>query len=337
MIEVLEAGPQTTVQDGGRPGHLAKGIPPAGAQDALALALANLLVGNRPGPPPLSLGDPGHAGLEMPLRGPTLRFAADALIAITGAAMEATLDGEPVPRWRAVAVPAGGVLRIGLARRGVRGYLAVSGGIDVPPYLGSRATHVRGGQGGFDGRALRTGDRLPLGPPPARPHERAGWRVREERIPPLAPWALRVVPGPQDELFTDEAIELFYATAWKLSPVADRMGFRFQGPLLTFRERPAYLVRDAGSGPSDIVDDIIPVGGIQVPGGVEPIVMGVENPTAGGYAKIATVVSADLGRVGQMRPGEEARFVPVSAEEAVRIGLEQWALVAEESLAGSGA
>jgi biotin-dependent carboxylase-like uncharacterized protein len=234
-------------------------------------------------------------------------------------------------------VRAGGVLRIGLARRGARGYLAIAGGIEVPPYLGSRATHVRGGQGGFDGRALRRGDRLPLGAPGARARERAGLRVREELVPPLGPWTIRVVPGPQDELFTDEAVETFYATAWKLSPVADRMGFRFVGPLLTFRERPAYLVRDAGSGPSDIVDDIIPVGGIQVPGGVEPIVMGVENPTAGGYAKIATVVSADLGRVGQMRPGEEARFVRVGAEEAVRIGLEQWARVAEESLTRSGA
>src|SRR5207248_7771303 len=128
-------------------------------------------------------------------------------------------------------------------------------------------------------------------------------------------------------------LELFFAADWQLSPTSDRMGFRFVGPQLPLRERPDYLVRDAGAGPADIVDDCIPVGGIQVPGGLEPIVMGVENPTAGGYAKIATVITADYGRLGQIRPREIVRFAAVDAEEAIEIARELAGLATEEALA----
>lgn len=133
------------------------------------------------------------------------------------------------------------------------------------------------------------------------------------------PWTVRVVPGPQAHLFTDEGVETFFSAEWKLSPTSDRMGFRFIGPKLEMKPRPAYVERDAGSGPADIVDDIIPVGGIQVPGGIEPIAMGVENPTAGGYAKIGTVISTDLGVLGQIRPLAEVFFKAVTVEEALEI------------------
>lgn len=332
MIEVIDGGLQTTIQDGGRPGHLSRGIPPAGAQDYYALAIANLLVGNELTPPPLTPGPRGDAGLEMLVKGPTLRFAAATAIALAGAEMGATLDGKPVPRHERVEVPAGAVLKLGLARRGARGYLAVAGGIDVPLYLDSRATYIRGVQGGLKGRALKAGDSLALGRPSGRPGP--GRLPPDLPAEPEEPRRIRVVLGPQDFMFTPKGVETFLTAEWRLSPVSDRMGMRLIGPPLELKPRPDYLVRDAGSGPADIVDDVIPVGGIQVPGGIEPIVMGVENPTAGGYAKIATVISADLGKMGQLMPKDALGFAAVSAEEAVAIGERQWARLRQAAEAG---
>jgi biotin-dependent carboxylase-like uncharacterized protein len=333
-VRVLDPGLQTTIQDGGRPGYLARGIPPAGAQDVWTLRLASLLVGNALPSPPLSPGGPGDAGLEMALLGATLEFSDESVVALAGGEVDATLDGEPVPLWEAARVPAGGVLRCGAIRRGVRTYLAVAGGFDVPPYLGSRATYIRGFQGGHKGRPLRRDDVVALGAPRRDLDDLAGRRIRADVRPELGPpWTLRVVPGPQDHLFTDEGLELFFSADWKLSATSDRMGFRFVGPPLALRERPGYLIRDAGAGAADIVDDCTPVGGIQVPGGIEPIAMGVENPTAGGYAKIATVITADYGRLGQIRPHEPVRFAAVTADEGVRIAREQAALATEAALA----
>jgi biotin-dependent carboxylase-like uncharacterized protein len=333
-VRVLEPGFQSTIQDGGRPGYLAKGVPPAGAQDVWSLRLGSLLVGNALPAPPLSPGDPGDAGLEMALLGATLEFSDETVVALTGAAAKATLDGEPLPLWESVRVPAGGVLRVGAIGPGVRSYLAVAGGFDVPTYLGSRSTYIRGFQGGFNGRPLRKDDVVPLGEPPHGVGGVAGRRIREELRPPLEqPWTLRVVRGPQDDLFTDEGLDLFFSADWKLSPTSDRMGFRFVGPQLPMKERPDYLIRDAGSGPADIVDDCTPVGGIQVPGGIEPIAMGVENPTAGGYAKIGTVITADYGRLGQIRPHEVVHFRAVTADEGVRLAQEQAELATEAAFA----
>lgn len=334
---VVDPGFQTTIQDGGRPGFLAKGVPPSGAQDVWSLRMANLLVGNALPPPPLTPGDPGDAGLEMTFLGATLEFPEETVAAITGGETVATLDGEPVPLWEAFVVPAGGVLRCAAIGPGARAYLAVAGGFDVPLYLGSRSTYVRGSQGGMNGRPLRKGDSIPLGASRAATGELSGRRVRPEaRLAFESPWVVRVVPGPQDYLFTDEGLETFFSADWKLSPMSDRMGFRFIGPPLALRERAEYLIRDAGAGPADIVDDCTPVGGIQVPGGIEPIAMGVENPTAGGYAKIATVITADYGKLGQARPHEIVHFRPVSPEEAVRIAHEQTQQAGESALEGGG-
>jgi biotin-dependent carboxylase-like uncharacterized protein len=319
-VEVVKPGLQTTIQDGGRPGHLKRGIPPAGAQDHRSFALASALVGNQLPPPPLTLGDPGHAGLEILAMGPTLSFAEEAVIAVTGGEVDAKLDGEGVPMWTAIRAPAGATLKCGKVGPGARAYLAVAGGFDVPTYLGSRSTYVRGAQGGLDGRALKSGDRLTVGPPGPSASGLVGAEVTPRLRPTLGPpWSVRVVPGPQAHLFEDAAVDTFFSAEWKLSPTSDRMGFRFLGPRLEMKPRADYLERDAGSGPADIVDDIIPVGGIQVPGGIEPIAMGVENPTAGGYAKIGTVISTDLGVLGQIRPLEEVFFESVSVEEALAI------------------
>jgi biotin-dependent carboxylase-like uncharacterized protein len=324
MIEVLDGGLQTTIQDGGRPGYLSRGIPPAGAQDFYSLAIANLLVGNELTPPPLARGPRGAAGLEMLVKGVTLHFPAETVIALAGADMGATLDGEPVERFRPIVVPAGGILKCGTARSGARGYLAIAGGIDVPPVIGSRATYVRGSQGGLEGRALRKGDRLKTFPPAMEHKKLAKRSLGDLPTGPEEPAVIRVVLGPQDFMFTPKGVETFLTAVWHLSPVSDRMGMRLVGPPLELHPRPDYLVRDAGSGPADIVDDVIPVGGIQVPGGIEPIVMGVENPTAGGYAKIATVISADLGKMGQIQPKGPLTFRKVTAEEGIAAIKDIW-------------
>jgi biotin-dependent carboxylase-like uncharacterized protein len=324
MIEVIEGGLQTTIQDGGRPGYLSRGIPPAGAQDFYSLAIANLLVGNALTPPPLSRADPGGAGLEMLVKGPTLRFTEETVFALSGADMGATLDGAAVERFRPVVAGAGSVLACETARTGARGYLALAGGIDVPTVLGSRATYVRGSQGGHEGRALRKGDRLKTLPAAAESGRLARRSLNGLPTGPDEPDVIRVVLGPQDFMFTTTGIETFLTAEWKLSPVSDRMGMRLVGPPLELHPRPDYLTRDAGSGPADIVDDVIPVGGIQVPGGIEPIVMGVENPTAGGYAKIATVISADLGKMGQIRPKGALTFRKVEPAEGLAVIKDLW-------------
>ena len=325
MIEVLDGGLQTTIQDGGRPGYLARGIPPAGAQDFYSLSLGNLLVGNELTPPPLSRVSPGAAGLEMLMKGVRLRFHEASVIALTGADMGAKIDGQEVPRFVPILVPAGAELQLGVVRSGARGYLAIAGGLDVPVVLASRSTYVRGTQGGLQGRALRKGDRLMLVEPPSDLAKLLDRRLPDDLAQaPEEPRVIRVVPGPQDFMFTDKGLETFFTAQWKLSPVSDRMGMRLIGPPLELHPRPSYLQRDAGSGPADIVDDIIPLGGIQVAGGIEPIVMGVENPTAGGYAKIATVISADLGKMGQLRPGETLTFRQVEPSEAIAVIRTLW-------------
>ena len=337
MLEVVDGGLRTTVQDMGRRGGQALGIPPSGAQDGFALRIANLLVGNPPGGPILLREDPGAAGLEITLGRLTVRAHADHLLALTGADMGATVEGRAAPTWSSFLLRAGQTLSCGLAKRGARGYLAVRGGIDVPLYLGSRATHAAGGFGGYEGRALAAGDRLPVGEGGASPGAAAGRRLRPALVPRYEPpWEVRVVRGPEAHLFTEESVETFHAAAWKLNPKADRTGMRFIGPRLFFRPgRPRYLVEDAGEDPSNIViDPGAPVGTIQVPSGVEPIVLGVDSPSVGGYARIAVVITVDMERVGQVRPLEETRFAAVSHGEAVAALAEREAAIGEESILG---
>ncbi len=335
MLEVLDGGLRTTVQDMGRCGGQALGIPPSGAQDGFALRIANLLAGNPPGGPPVVGGEPGAAGLEMTLGRLRLRALEDHVLALTGADTGATVDGEAAPCWSSFVLRAGQTLACGLARRGARAYLAVHGGIDVPPYRGSRATHVGGGFGGLEGRALGEGDRLPVGAASASAGALAGRRLRPDLVPPYeAPHEVRVVAGPEAHLFTAASVETFHATPWKLNPRADRTGMRFIGPELSFRPgRPGYLVEDAGLDPSNIViDPGAPVGTIQVPSGVEPIVLCVDSPSIGGYTRIAVAISTDMGRVGQVRPFEETRFVRIGHEDAVAALAEQEALLADPAI-----
>lgn len=322
MFEVLNGGPQTTVQDLGRPGYLHTGMPPSGAFDSFSLRVGNLLVGNHPGGRYLVGRDPGDAGLEVLLMGCKLRATADHVIAVTGGDLDPALNGEPLPMWHAVRVREGDEIAFRSPRSGVRAYLAIAGGIDAPMFLGSRATNVRAAVGGIAGRGLKTGDVLRIGEPKKPASEVEGREWPAAKRPAMgAPWTVRVVLGPQDHLFEPESVETFLAVDWTLSPISDRMGCRYIGPKLEFLPRPDYLVEQAGSDPSNIVDDGTPLGGIQVPSGLEPIVMGADVPSFGGYAKIATVISSDIGVVGQGKPGDVVRFRAVGAAEAEEIGL----------------
>lgn len=333
VFEVLAGGPHSTIQDVGRRGYLATGMPPSGAADRFALAMANLLVSNDPGERYLVGKSPGDAGIEVLLLGLKLKALHESVIAVTGADLMPLLNGAPLPMWQAIRVDSGDEIAFQRPRAGARAYLAVAGGIDVPPFAGSRATNVRAFVGGIEGRALKAGDTVHAFKPHRPLAELAGRRLRQELLPTYGTRRpIRVVLGPQDYLFLDESIETFLTFDWRLSNTSDRMGCRFVGPKLGFKPRPEYLIAQAGSDPSNIVDDTIPVGGIQVPSGLEPIVLHVDGPSLGGYAKIATVISADLGKVGQMRPGEIAGFRAVSNKEAAAALREMEETISESSI-----
>jgi biotin-dependent carboxylase-like uncharacterized protein len=301
-IEIVEPGLATTVQDRGRLGHYDVGIPPSGALDLYSALAANLLVGN----------DDNAAVLEAAYLGPRLRFTASAVVAVTGATMPVTLNDEPAPQWESFAVAEGDVLAFGFLQAGARVYIAVSGGIDVPPVLGSRSTYALGAFGGYQGRAVKAGDVLPVGPdsgPPSR-------SVPEDLRPQLArELDIRVVLGLYDYRLTDAGLATLLDTTWQLTPVADRIGFRYSGGQLEWRDRVQPF--GAGSDLSNIVDAGYPLGSIQVPGGVEPIILHRDAVSGGGYAMVATVISADLDVVGQSSPGTKTRFRPVSLEDAL--------------------
>ncbi|MBI5066823.1 MAG: biotin-dependent carboxyltransferase [Deltaproteobacteria bacterium] len=293
MIALEKAGPLCTVQDLGRPGHRASGMPLAGAMDRLALAGANLLVGN----------PPGAAGVELSLVGGTWRFEEETLAALCGADMAATLEGEPLAPWCSFRAPRGASLVLGHARSGVRAYLAVRGGIDVPAVLGSRSTYTRARVGGLEGRALRGGDRLPVGA--ARGRAPAPRRWPGAPPPCGGPIALRAIPGPQEDRFTAEGIATFFSESYRVGPANDRMGYRLLGP-------PVAHLNGA-----DIITDALLPGAVQVPGSGEPIVLMADAQTTGGYARIATVIGPDLRLLAQARPGDEVRFRPVDQAAAV--------------------
>ena len=306
MIKVLKPGLATSVQDLGREGYYHLGIPPSGALDQYALAAANHLVGN----------PAGAAALECTLLGPELGFAQDALVAVCGAHMTAHVDGVPMHADTAFAVRAGQVLRFDFPTAGARAYLAVAGGIDVPLVLGSRSTYALGTLGGFAGRRLLAGDQLPVGIASGNSHAGASlpMALRQSLGGEII---LRMVPGLYYHRLSETAAQSFFAETWTVGSEADRIGYRFKGAsALSFapREQPF----GAGSDPSNIVDSCYPIGSIQVPAGLEPIVLHRDAVSGGGYAMIGTVISADLDLIGQMQPNQKARFVEVTLEEALQ-------------------
>lgn len=291
---VVEAGLWTTVQDLGRSGYQQFGVPNSGALDTYALEAANRLVGN----------SRDAAGLEVTLLGPGLRAVADGIIAVTGADLGLQVNGHGAPMWQAYPVRVGDEIRFTAPRHGCRAYIAIAGGIALPPVLGSRATYVRGRIGGVDGRPLQAGDVLSAYVVQPSRRERVGLALPPELRRFGMPQPVRVIMGPQHDAFSPLAVERLLGTAFIVSPQSDRMGYRLQGLRLPYRDRVEH------------VSDGIAPGSIQVPADGQPIVLLADRQTTGGYPKIATIVSADLDFFAQAWAGDRVTFRPVNVAEA---------------------
>jgi antagonist of KipI len=306
MISVLKPGLLTTVQDLGRPGYQQYGIAVGGALDAFATRLANLLAGN----------DDGAAVLELAQTGPELHFAQETLVAWCGADFDARLGAEPLPRNRVIRVAAGETISFGFARSGMRAWLAVAGGIDVPLVLGSRSTYRRAGMGGHEGRPLAAGDNLKLGEPSAWAQQilvamrtagrrTTAWKVQPETLGrPAAVGFVRAMRGPEWSWFTPEAQRAFFSADWQATKEADRMGVRLQGTALP-------LVQ-----PHEMISAPVNAGIVQVPAAGQPIVLLPSRQSVGGYPRLAAVATADLGRFTQLRPGDRVRFEEITLAAA---------------------
>jgi biotin-dependent carboxylase-like uncharacterized protein len=305
-IDVIKPGLATSVQDAGRPGYYHVGIPLSGALDQFAFHLANRLVGN----------DEHAAALEAALLGPELVFRRPAILAVTGGEATPRVNGQAAPRNESFAVKADDRLSFDYMKLGARLYIAVAGGIAVPAILGSRSTYGLGALGGFSGRKLAAGDVLPIGTAPA--HARPGRAAPKELVTSYPKEReLRVLPGLYFHRLTEESAETFFADTWVVAPEADRIGYRFKkGRALSFRERKQPF--GAGSDPSNIVDAGYPYGSIQVPGGVEPIILHRDAVSGGGYAMIGTVISADMDAIAQMQPNNLGRFLRVDMAAALK-------------------
>lgn len=287
-VKINRAGLMMTVQDRGRPGLLRFGVSASGPMDGDAFAIANALVGNAD----------DAAVLEFALIGGALTASRACLIAITGGMADIRIDGRSVPGWESHVLRAGEILTVGALRGAVWGYIALSGGIATPPVLGSRATHLRTGIGGLEGRALLNGDCLPLGPEPGGKTIGLGLPFHRK------PGPIRIIPGPQDDYFDAAIWRTFLSERFIVATMRDRMAMMLDGPHITaFRGH-------------DIVSDGTLAGSVQVPSSGRPIVLMADRQTTGGYPKIATVASADLMRLAQTPSGSSIRFQAVSREHA---------------------
>ena len=311
---VVEPGLLTTVQDRGRYGFQRVGVPTSGVMDEFPMRAANILVGN----------DEGAAGLEMTVLGPRIKVLRDTLVAMTGGDLSPEIDGEPVENWRSIRVSRDSVISFKGVRDGMRSYLAVAGGIDVPVVLGSRSTYLSGRIGGLEGRPLKAGDVLPAPLVGAERLIECGLPEDLEAPTYAHQDPIRLVLGPQDGAFTAEAIDILLGCTYSIALDSDRMGYRLEGPAI-----------DHLSGP-DIVSDGTPLGAVQVPGDRQPIILLADRGTTGGYAKIATVISADIGRLSQMMPRDELTFTQVTVQEGQAVLREQEDVLARIRAAVSG-
>jgi KipI family sensor histidine kinase inhibitor len=295
-LEVLRARGSTTIQDLGRNRFQRQGVSPGGAADSRAARVANLLVGN-----------PEDAALlECTLAGPDVRCTQDRWMALTGAEIEG------IRGWYPILVRAGEMISLRRLAQGARAYLAISGGVDVPPVLGSRSTYLAAQLGGIEGRAIRAGDRLPIGAAIRRPNARTSWRVAESTSAQYSPAPMvRVVKGPQWDWFPATTRDAFFSESFRVSTQSDRMGIRLEG---------ATIERGISR---DMVSEAVAHGSIQVPPDGQPIVLLADRQTLGGYPKIAAVIAVDIPLLAQLRPGDSVRFSEVSLEKAEALHVEQ--------------
>jgi len=308
-IEVQAPGLLTTVQDLGRPGFGPIGVSASGAADAISLRLGNLLAGNPAGAP----------GLEMTLLGGTFVFPEGAVAALAGSDFGATLDGAPVQPWTSFEIGRGQTLRLGPTQSGARCYLCLRGGIAVTPFLDSASTHLLSGLGGFEGRPLKKRDVLRVGSERAQPYGKR--TIASKALAQLSPGKLlRATPGPQSDWFPESSQRLFYETAYRVTEESNRMGLRLEGgPLTTSSQR-------------QMISEGVPLGAVQVPANGQPIILFVEQQTTGGYPKIASVISADLHSVGQLRPRDEIQFQRCTLDQARSLLREQEMLLSSPEL-----
>jgi biotin-dependent carboxylase-like uncharacterized protein len=302
VFEVLEPGILTTIQDLGRYGFSQFGVPPSGALDTFSLRVGNLLVGN----------SEEEACLEITLMGLKIKALKEVVIAITGGDLSPTLNGDPLDMWRAHLLVEGDVITFRKVQAGCRAYLALGGGVVAPKIMGSFSTYLSGNFGGLEGRRLRRGDIL-YTPDLSSSLDKLGFRFLSDWIPSLDKEVmLRVIPGPQDHHFTEKGFQTFCSSSYQVTPQCDRMGVRLEGPKIERR--------------SDVEESIISEGlisgAIQVPGDGKPILILTELVT-GGYTKIAMIISVDLPKVAQLKPGDRVRFRPISIEEAHSLLKEQ--------------
>ena len=325
VIEVLEPGLLTTVQDLGREGYGPLGVSPSGAADAVSLRIGNRLLGNAE----------GEAGLEMTLLGGTFAFPEGAVLALAGSDLGATLEGKPVEMWTPFEAKSKQVLRFGPTRSGARCYLCVRGGVKVQLFLDSASTHILSGLGGHKGRALKKGDVLTIGLTNWNEQKRTGKnacstggagkivkrRLLGRALELLTPRrVLRVTPGPQSGWFPEAAQKSFYESTYRVAEESNRMGIRLQGAAI-----PA-----PASG--EMISEGVALGAVQVPEGGLPIILFVEQQTTGGYPKIANVISADFHSLGQLRPRDEIRFEQVDWKTARALLKGQEELMASKEL-----
>lgn len=295
-IRVLKAGMLTTVQDLGRTGYQSQGFSVAGVMDVRSFKIANLLLDN----------PENEAVLEFTLIGPTLQFTSETIIAITGGDFTPTINGEPVPMYEAVYVNRGDILKFGSARTGSRGYIAFSSYLDIPVVMGSRCTNLKSKIGGFKGRKLKDEDYI-------------GFRMKRRYLPyflsrklraddfSTESETLRVVLGPQDEMFSKQGIDTFLSQEYTVTSDFDRMGCRLEGPFI------------AAKNTTDMISDGIAYGSVQVPSHGKPIILLSDRQTTGGYPKIATVASVDIPKLVQRKTDHKIRFTAISVQEAQKL------------------
>lgn len=298
-VKVNIPGVLTTIQDQGRIGYQKSGMTCSGVMDASAYRKCNYLVGN----------DKTAAVFEFTLYGGAYEFTENAVVALTGADMAPSVNDRPVPMNRAFPVRAKDVLKLGMAKSGCRTYMAVAGGVEVPVVMNSRSTNLRCKIGGCHGGALKVGDEVPIGTPEKSFDEISGRTVSVTEYPDEV--LVHVVPGPQEEYFTEKGIAAFYSESYVVTEECDRMGYRLDGTDVESKNG------------TDIVSDGIVYGSVQIPSSGKPIILMADHQTTGGYAKIATVCQADLPKIAQCRPGNHIRFQKISVDEAQELGRKQ--------------
>lgn len=293
IIKVISPGLLSTIQDGGRFGYMSTGFASGGAMDLRAMRIANILVGN----------NPEDGVIEMTMMGITAEFTCESVIVLTGADMQPMLNDEPVPMYQSIQIYAGDRLTLSMAKSGMRCYLAVGGGFDIAPVMGSMSTNLKVKLGGWQGRKLQAGDRIPLRRSANLAQQGTCKCVPENDHPQVT--TVRVMFGPQKEYFTQDGIDTFLSAMYKVSGQSDRMGVRLEGSPIENKNG------------VDIISDGIAYGSVQIPASGMPIIMMADRQTTGGYAKIATVITADLHKIAQARPGSYIRFEAVGEKQAI--------------------